>query len=63
MGCAVNSRDPTGSLRIMKTLDFVEQETMRSDLPPFRVGDAVRVHVRVREGEKERPGIVFARLL
>ena len=38
----------------MKTLDFVEQETMRSDLPPFRVGDAVRVHVRVREGEKER---------
>ena len=38
----------------MKTLDFVEQETTRSDLPPFRVGDAVRVHVRVREGEKER---------
>ena len=38
----------------MKTLDFVEQETMRGDLPPFRVGDAVRVHVRVREGEKER---------
>ena len=38
----------------MKTLDFVEQETRRGDLPPFRVGDAVRVHVRVREGEKER---------
>jgi len=38
----------------MKSLDFVEQETLRRDLPPFRVGDAVRVHVRVREGEKER---------
>jgi large subunit ribosomal protein L19 len=38
----------------MKSLDFVEQTTLRSDLPPFRVGDAVRVHVRVREGEKER---------
>jgi len=38
----------------MKSLDFVEQGTLRSDLPPFRVGDAVRVHVRVREGEKER---------
>ncbi len=38
----------------MKSLDFIEKETLRSDLPPFRVGDAVRVHVRVREGEKER---------
>ena len=38
----------------MKSLDFVEQEMLRRDLPPFRVGDAVRVHVRVREGEKER---------
>ena len=38
----------------MKSLDFVEKEALRGDLPPFRVGDAVRVHVRVREGEKER---------
>ena len=38
----------------MKSLDFVERETLRSDLPPFRVGDAVRVHVRVKEGDKER---------
>lgn len=38
----------------MKSLDFVEQETLRKDLPPFRVGDAVRVHVRVKEGDKER---------
>ena len=38
----------------MRSLDFVERETLRRDLPPFRVGDAVRVHVRVKEGDKER---------
>ncbi len=38
----------------MRRLDFVENETLRGDLPPFRVGDTVRVHVRVREGDKER---------
>jgi len=38
----------------MRSLEFVEQELQRRDLPPFRVGDAVRVHVWVREGEKER---------
>jgi len=49
----------------MKSLDFVEKEILRSDLPPFRVGDAVRVHVKVREGEKERiqifEGVVIRR--
>jgi large subunit ribosomal protein L19 len=38
----------------MRRLDFVEKTTLRRDLPPFRVGDTVRVHVKVREGEKER---------
>lgn len=49
----------------MKRLDFVEKEALRRDLPPFRVGDRVRVHVRVREGEKERvqvfEGVVIRR--
>ncbi|MBW2229536.1 MAG: 50S ribosomal protein L19 [Deltaproteobacteria bacterium] len=49
----------------MKSLDFVEKEFLRTDLPPFRVGDAVRVHVRVKEGEKERiqifEGVVLRR--
>ena len=35
-------------------MDFVEQDTLRRDLPPFRVGDTVRVHVKVKEGDKER---------
>jgi large subunit ribosomal protein L19 len=38
---------------------------LKTDLPPFRVGDAVRVHTKVREGDKERiqvfAGIVIAR--
>jgi large subunit ribosomal protein L19 len=38
----------------MRRLDFVEKETLRRDLPPFRVGDTLRVHVRVKEGDKER---------
>lgn len=38
----------------MQTLDFVERESLRRDLPPFKVGDTVAVHVRVREGDKER---------
>jgi large subunit ribosomal protein L19 len=38
----------------MRTLDFVEKENLRRDLPPFKVGDTVVVHVKVREGDKER---------
>jgi large subunit ribosomal protein L19 len=49
----------------MNRLDFVEKENQRRDLPPFRVGDTVRVHVRVTEGEKTRiqvfEGVVLRR--
>lgn len=49
----------------MKTMDLVEQGTLRRDLPPFRSGDTVRVHVKVREGDKERiqvyEGVVIRR--
>ena len=49
----------------MNPLDVVERETQRRDLPPFRPGDTVRVHVRVKEGEKERTqvfeGVVLRR--
>lgn len=38
----------------MRTLDFVEKQNQRRDLPPFKVGDTVVVHVKVREGDKER---------
>lgn len=46
-------------------LQEVESSYLRSDIPEFRAGDTVKVHVRVREGDKERiqvfEGIVIAR--
>ncbi len=38
----------------MNPLELVEREQLRTDLPDFRVGDMVRVHVKIIEGEKER---------
>ena len=38
----------------MNTMELVEREQLRTDLPDFRVGDTVRVHVKIVEGEKER---------
>src|SRR5215210_1006225 len=38
----------------MNALSMVENPLLRSDLPAFRAGDTVRVHVRIKEGEKER---------
>jgi large subunit ribosomal protein L19 len=35
-------------------LDYVESKQLRKDLTDFRTGDTVRVHWKVREGEKER---------
>ena len=49
----------------MRTMDAIEQGALRRDLPPFRSGDTVRVHVKVKEGEKERiqmfEGVVIRR--
>ena len=49
----------------MNPTDVVEQPYLRTDLPDFRPGDTVRVHVRVVEGERERvqvfEGVVIRR--
>lgn len=49
----------------MNGLESIENDNLRRDLPPFRSGDTVRVHVNVREGEKERiqvfEGVVIRR--
>jgi large subunit ribosomal protein L19 len=49
----------------MNLIDVVERPQLREDLPDFRPGDTVRVHVRVVEGERERvqvfEGIVIRR--
>ncbi|MGQ9652981.1 MAG: 50S ribosomal protein L19 [Thermodesulfobacteriota bacterium] len=38
----------------MSLMDKVEKEQMRLDMPDFRPGDSVRVHVKIREAGKER---------
>jgi large subunit ribosomal protein L19 len=38
----------------MTALEKIEQEQMRTDLPKFQPGDTVRVHVKIKEGDKER---------
>ena len=38
----------------MEKIKQLEREMMRLDLPDFRAGDTVKVHVKIREGEKER---------
>ena len=49
----------------MNRTDLVERPYLRDDLPEFRPGDTVKVHVRVVEGERERvqvfEGIVIRR--
>jgi large subunit ribosomal protein L19 len=38
----------------MERVDQLAREQMRADLPAFRPGDTVEVHVRIVEGDKER---------
>lgn len=38
----------------MQRLDLIERSWYRKKVPVFQVGDTVDVHVRIREGEKER---------
>jgi large subunit ribosomal protein L19 len=46
-------------------LDLVERSRLRTDIPAFRPGDTVKVHVRVTEGNRERiqvfQGVVISR--
>jgi large subunit ribosomal protein L19 len=38
----------------MNTLDSIENTQLRDNIPEFKAGDTVRVHVRIKEGNKER---------
>ena len=38
----------------MNIINVLEQEQLRTDIPEFRAGDTVRVHVKVVEGTRER---------
>jgi len=49
----------------MHAFSETQKEWLRTDVPPFRAGDTVRVNVRVKEGDKERvqafEGVCIAR--
>ncbi|WRS30054.1 50S ribosomal protein L19 [Actinomycetaceae bacterium MB13-C1-2] len=49
----------------MQKLDAVDAASLRDDIPKFRAGDTVKVHVKVTEGNRTRvqvfQGIVIAR--
>lgn len=46
-------------------IQAITQEYMKTDVPQFRPGDNVKVHLRIKEGERERiqlfEGLVIAR--
>ena len=49
----------------MNILDSIDSESLRDDIPEFRPGDTVKVHVKVVEGSRSRiqvfQGVVLAR--
>jgi len=55
----------SGPNNIMNRLDVVENTQLKENVPSFQPGDTLRVHVRIKEGNKERlqafEGICIAR--
>ena len=49
----------------MNVIEQIERENMRHDIPDFRPGDTIKVHIRIIEGNKERvqvfKGVVIRR--
>jgi large subunit ribosomal protein L19 len=50
---------------VMDLIKAIESEQLRNDIPDFNVGDTVKVHVKVKEGNRERiqvyEGVVMKR--
>jgi large subunit ribosomal protein L19 len=55
----------SGGERAVNKVDLVERSRLRTDVPAFRPGDTVKVHVKVSEGGRERiqvfQGVVISR--
>ena len=65
-GCTSGVTCGTGEERLMsKLIHELDQASMRSDIPAFRPGDTVKVHVKVVEGTRSRiqvfTGVVISR--
>ena len=50
----------------MNRLDAIDSKSLRSDIPTFRPGDELKVHVKVIEGNKSRvqvfQGVVISQI-
>jgi ribosomal protein L19, bacterial type len=55
----------TSGRKVMNRLDSIETTQLRENIPAFQSGDTIKVHVRIKEGNKERlqvfEGVVIAR--
>jgi large subunit ribosomal protein L19 len=64
-GADINERSERERSRDMNTLDTLDAASLRSDIPDFRPGDTLKVHVRVVEGNRSRiqvfQGVVIRR--
>ena len=65
---SLSAREPVVSAEsdtIMQKLDFIDQASLKSDIPDFRPGDTLKVHVNIVEGTRSRiqvfQGVVIAR--
>jgi large subunit ribosomal protein L19 len=38
----------------MNVINYIGMENMRKDVPQFKAGDTLRVHVKITEGDKQR---------
>ncbi len=38
----------------MNVMDSITQEYMKNDIPSFGIGDTVKVHIKIKEGNRER---------
>src|SRR5215468_1124390 len=56
--CEKDGAEQTGFIgefgETMKALDMVENKQLRTGLPEFKPGDTIKVHVKIKEGDKER---------
>ncbi len=49
----------------MNIVDKIEQESLKTDIPEFKAGDTLRIHQKIKEGDKQRiqifEGVVIAK--
>jgi len=49
----------------MNLIEYVQEKQLKKDITPFNVGDTVKIHVIIKEGDKERiqifRGVVIAK--